>query len=109
MSLPGGRYNRRVLSACEEAGYKTIYTSIPRVESLPLGTTVGRLNILGNTQPDWIDKLFAPDSSLLANLGKQYHRKEAVKKILGDHLYAKLWAVVNRKEPYTDGDEDTAK
>ena len=64
MSLPGGRYNRRVLAACT-AGYTAIYTSIPRAESQPLGTTIGRLNILGNMQPEWIAKLFDQDGKLL--------------------------------------------
>jgi hypothetical protein len=108
MSLPGGRYNRRVLAACDAAGYTEIYTSIPRAESLPLGKTVGRLNILGDMQPEWIAKLFEPDSKLLHNLGQQYRRKEAVKKLLGDRLYAKLWGIVNRKEADTDGGEDVA-
>jgi peptidoglycan/xylan/chitin deacetylase (PgdA/CDA1 family) len=98
MSLPGGRYNRRVLDACEQAGYNEVYTSIPRAESLPLGTTIGRLNILGNMEPEWIAKLFETDGKLLDHLCKQYGRKEAVKKLLGDSLYAKLWALVNRKE-----------
>jgi peptidoglycan/xylan/chitin deacetylase (PgdA/CDA1 family) len=103
MSLPGGRYNGRVLAACEQAGYSEIYTSIPRAESLPLGATVGRLNILGDMQPEWIARLFEPDSKLLDSLGKQYGRKETVKRLLGDKLYAKLWALVNRKEAGTDG------
>jgi hypothetical protein len=106
MSLPGGRYNRRVLSACEQAGYTEIYTSIPRAETLPLGATIGRLNIRGDMQPEWIAGLFAPDGKLLDSIGQQYRRKEAVKKLLGDKLYAKLWALVNRKEPDTDGGED---
>jgi peptidoglycan/xylan/chitin deacetylase (PgdA/CDA1 family) len=109
MSLPGGRHNSRVLAACEQAGYSEIYTSIPRAESLPLGATIGRLNILGDMQPEWIAKLFEPDGKLLDSLGKQYRRKEAVKKLLGDTLYAKLWALVNRKEPETDGGEDAAE
>jgi hypothetical protein len=108
MSLPGGRYNRRVLAACEDAGYTQVYTSIPRAESLPLGTTVGRLNILGDMQPEWIAKLFEPDGKLLDRLGKQHRRKESVKKLLGDKLYARLWALVNRKEADTDGGEDVA-
>jgi peptidoglycan/xylan/chitin deacetylase (PgdA/CDA1 family) len=103
MSLPGGRYNSRVLAACEQAGYNEIYTSIPRAESLPLGATVGRLNIRGDMQPEWIARLFEPDGKLLDSLGKQYGRKEAVKKLLGDKLYAKLWALVNRKEAGIDG------
>src|SRR6185437_12879132 len=32
MSLPGGRYNRHVLAACEKQGYTQVYTSIPRSE-----------------------------------------------------------------------------
>lgn len=105
MSLPGGRYNRRVLAACEEAGYTQIFTSIPRAENLPLGPTVGRLNILGGMQPEWIARLFEPDGKLLDSLGRQYRRKEAAKKLLGDRLYAKLWALMNRKEPDTDGED----
>jgi hypothetical protein len=108
MSLPGGRYNRRVLAACEQAGYTEIYTSIPRAETLPLGTIIGRLNIRGDMQPEWIAKLFEPDGKLLDRLGKQYRRKEALKKLLGDRLYAKLWALANRKEAQTDGGEDLA-
>lgn len=108
MSLPGGRYNRRVLTACEAAGYCEIYTSVPRAESLPLGTTIGRLNIRGDMQPDWIARLFERDGKLLNSLGKQYRRKEAAKKLLGDRLYAKLWALVNRKEADTNGGEEDA-
>ena len=35
MSLPGGRYNQRVLAACREAGYSRIYTSEPSAERGP--------------------------------------------------------------------------
>ncbi len=99
ISLPGGRYNRRVLAACEAAGYTQVYTSVPKAEVLPLGTTVGRLNILGDMQPEWIAKLFEPDGKLLSDLGKKYRQKETVKKLLGDRVYAKIWALVNRQEP----------
>ena len=109
MSLPGGRYNRRVLSACEEAGYTQVYTSVPRAESLPLGATVGRLNIRGDVQPGWISNLFQPDSSVLAILGRQYRMKATAKTLLGDQLYEKLWAVLNRKEPDSDDGGDNAE
>jgi peptidoglycan/xylan/chitin deacetylase (PgdA/CDA1 family) len=104
MSLPGGRYNRRVLKACEDAGYEHVYTSMPQAESLPLGETLGRLNIRGDMQTEWIARLFAPDGELLAGLGRSSRRKGAVKKLLGDALYFKLWALVNRQEK----DEDAA-
>ena len=54
-------------------------------------------------QPEWIAKLFDPDGKLLESLGKQYGRKQAAKRLLGDTLYAKLWALANRKEASTDG------
>lgn len=103
MSLPGGRADRRVLAACAEAGYKQVYTSVPRAENLPLGTTVGRVNIHGGMQLEWIARLFEADGSALSRLHRQYRMKEAAKKLLGDRLYTGLWAMVNRREPEADG------
>lgn len=107
MSLPGGRYNRRVLAACSEAGYTQIYTSIPRAES-DGSSLVGRLNIRGDMQLDWIEGLFEPDSAVLSSLARQYRVKAAAKALLGDRMYAKLWGVLNRKESDADGGEDDA-
>jgi hypothetical protein len=105
MSLPGGRCNRRVLKACEDAGYTHVYTSVPQAEALPLGATVGRLNVRGDMQTEWIARLFAPDGKLLADLGRSSRRKDALKKLLGDALYFKLWALVNRQEQEEDAGE----
>jgi len=109
MSLPSGRANRRVLDACAEAGYTQVYTSEPRAESVPLGTTVGRVNIHGGVQLEWIAKLFKPDGNALSRLHRQYRMKEAAKKLLGDRLYVGLWAMVNRREPETDGGGEGAE
>jgi hypothetical protein len=106
MSLPGGRYDRRVLAACEKAGYTQVYTSIPRLESLPLGPTVGRLNILSSMNSDWIETLFQLDSIALSSLHRRYRLKEAAKSMLGDGLYEKLWALVNRQETEADGEQE---
>jgi len=108
MSLPGGRHNRRVLDACEQAGYRHIYTSEPRVESVPFGRTVGRLNVLGSMQSEWIARLFELKSRVLSDLGRKHRMKEAAKTLLGDRLYGRLWAQVNRQEPELAGDEDDA-
>lgn len=99
MSLPGGRYNRRVLTACEAAGYTQVYTSIPRSEPASPGTLVGRLNILGDMKPEWIAEALRPESGTLTSLGRQYKVKEVAKALLGDHLYEKAWSLLNRKEP----------
>ncbi|WP_188760321.1 polysaccharide deacetylase family protein [Edaphobacter acidisoli] len=102
MSLPGGRYNRRVLGACEEAGYREIYTSAPQAEAVPHGRLVGRLNIRGDMTLDWISRLFEPDGKLLGGLGRQHRMKSYAKAVLGDVLYAKLWARLNRQEAGAD-------
>lgn len=108
MSLPGGRYNRRILTACREAGYTEIFTSIPRPESDPPGPTIGRLNIRGDMSLEWITKLLQPGSNLLSGLERQYQVKAAAKSLLGDRLYEKVWALLNRKETETDMREAAA-
>ena len=103
MSLPGGRYNRRVIAACREAGYTQIYTSVPRAEHETLGFTVGRVNVRGDSSPKWIGSLLQPGSRALAKMERQYRIKAVAKNVVGDRLYDKLWALLNRKEP--DGDD----
>jgi peptidoglycan/xylan/chitin deacetylase (PgdA/CDA1 family) len=109
MSLPGGRYNQRVLAACREAGYEQIFTSIPKAEPEPAGLTVGRLNIRGDMSLDWIAKLFQPGSKVLTNLERQYQIKATAKSLLGDRMYEKLWAILNRQEPETDSEDAAAR
>jgi peptidoglycan/xylan/chitin deacetylase (PgdA/CDA1 family) len=109
MSLPGGRRNARVLAACRQAGYTHVFTSVPQAESVPLGTIVGRLNIRGDMQPDWIAKLFRPQSGLLRSIERQHRIKETVKAVLGDQLYAKLWALKNRQEPEAEDHWESAE
>jgi len=102
MSLPGGRYNRRILAACEEAGYTQVYTSVPRAEQMALGSTVGRLNIRGDMKLEWIASMLHPESGVLSRLGQQYQIKAAAQRLLGDSLYGQLWSLVNRQEPDSD-------
>ena len=109
MSLPGGRYNQRVLAACREAGYSRIYTSEPRAEQMPLGFMVGRLNLRGDMTLEWIRNVLQPESRALSSLERQYRMKTAAQRLLGDRLYEKLWAVLNRKEPGTDGGGEDAE
>lgn len=102
MSLPGGRYNRRVIAACAEAGYTEVYTSAPQAEAVPHGLLVGRLNVRGDMSLDWISRLFLPDGKLLNGLGRQYRMKSYAKAMLGDSIYEKLWARLNRREAGAD-------
>jgi peptidoglycan/xylan/chitin deacetylase (PgdA/CDA1 family) len=109
MSLPGGRYDRRVLAACREAGYTKIYTSVPRAQRVPSGFMVGRLNVRGDMTLEWIRNVLQPGSRTLASLERQYRIKAVAKRLLGDPLYEKFWAVINRKEPDSDDGGDDAE
>lgn len=109
MSLPGGRYNRRVLAACREAGYTQVYTSVPRTECEPLGFTVGRLNVRGDWSREWIRNVLQPGSRELSTLERQYRIKAIAKTVVGDRLYEKLWALLNRKGPDGSDGRDYAE
>jgi hypothetical protein len=108
MSLPGGRSNQRVLAACREAGYTQVFTSVPKAAPQPAGLTVGRLNVRGDMTLEWIAKLFQPESGVLSGLQRQHQIKATAKTLLGDRLYEKLWALLNRHEPATDAGEAAA-
>lgn len=109
MSLPGGRYNQRVLAACREAGYTQIFTSVPRAERAPSGFMVGRLNVRGDMTLEWIRNVLQPGSRALSSLERQYRIKAVAKTLVGDRLYEKLWALLNRKEPDSGDGGDNAE
>jgi peptidoglycan/xylan/chitin deacetylase (PgdA/CDA1 family) len=102
MSLPGGRFDQRVLAACKAAGYKHVYTSNPHAEPPSLPFLIGRLNLRSNTTLDTLTQLLDSRSGALTSLERQDKWKAALKKTLGDRIYAKLWAALNRQEPDTE-------
>lgn len=100
MSLPGGRANSRVLDGCFRAGYTQVFTSVPRAESMEQAPrTVGRLNLLGGSHVDWLAQVLDPQSGVLARLERKARLKDTAKRVLGDTLYARLWAIGNHQEP----------
>jgi hypothetical protein len=109
MSLPGGRYNRRVLAACRQAGYTQIYTSVPRAEQTPLGFLIGRLNVRGDMTLERLRNVLQPGSRTLASMERQYRIKAVAKTLLGDGLYEKIWALLNRKDPDSGDGGDYAE
>jgi peptidoglycan/xylan/chitin deacetylase (PgdA/CDA1 family) len=102
LSLPGGRYDQRVLTACRAAGYTHVYTSAPHAEPPALPFLIGRLNLRNNTTLDTLSQLLDSRSGALTRLERQDKWKAALKKTLGDRLYARLWAALNRQEPDTE-------
>lgn len=102
MSLPGGRSDRRVLRACREAGFTTVFTSKPQSCEVALATaqpTLGRLNLRSGTTTAWLEQILDPGTGALASQQRSDRMKGLAKSILGDRLYAKAWALANRQEP----------
>jgi len=64
---------------------------------------IGRLNIRGSMNLDYIAKVLRPDSNVLSSLERQYQIKATAQALLGDRLYEKVWALLNKKEPDSDG------
>lgn len=99
MSLPGGRANARVLRACAAAGYRQVYTSEPRAEAMDAAPfTVGRFNLHSGTTLNWLEQVLRPETGALAKLQRADQLKTTAKRVLGDRLYARLWALANRQE-----------
>ncbi len=102
MSLPGGRFNRRVLQACGEAGYTAVFTSEPKVKGESAAAapepTIGRLNLRSGTTTAWLRQVLDPATGALAKLQRSDRLKGMAKLALGDRLYAKAWALANRHE-----------
>ncbi len=98
ISLPGGRFDRRVLEACTRAGYRQVFTSVPQVQTSPRAALVGRINLHASVTVPWLQTLFAPGSGELRKLEFRYRLKDAAQRTLGDGLYMKLWALLNKPE-----------
>jgi peptidoglycan/xylan/chitin deacetylase (PgdA/CDA1 family) len=99
MSLPGGRYNRRVLAACQAAGYTEIYTSIPRAEPSHSSLLIGRVNVRAGMSLAELEALLDRNGTALPQVGRRYRVKQAARALLGDQIYARLWARLNRRGP----------
>lgn len=102
MSLPGGRFDRRVLMACKAAGYSHVFTSVPHAATADLPFLIGRVNLRNTTRLETLTQMLDLSSGSLARLEHQDKWKSALKRILGDRLYSRLWSVLNRQEPDSD-------
>ncbi len=98
ISLPGGRYNARVLAACAQAGYARVYTSAPDTGALgrPRNTAegvevIGRLIVRRGMQLETLAGYLAGTKAVTRRLWVEYKIKENAKTLLGDRLYQRLW------------------
>ena len=98
ISMPGGRFNRRVLEACREIGYTKIFTSEPVSEGGSAELVTGRANVNGDASVNWIAEVLEPQSKVLRRSHREYLSHVAMRRLLGYSLYKKLWTWVNRHQ-----------
>jgi peptidoglycan/xylan/chitin deacetylase (PgdA/CDA1 family) len=92
ISVPGGRWDRRVLQACAAAGYRRVYVSDPWVEAEIGGIeVVGRFMVRRTTTITELERIVSKDRSALRKLRLRSQLREGLVGVLGDNLYHRLW------------------
>lgn len=93
ISVPGGRWNARVLRAAADAGYQRVYTSecwrAPEARQNVLVT--GRLMIRSDMSVGQIGKWLSADVQSRRRMRAKNFVKGAVRRLTGDRLYHELW------------------
>jgi peptidoglycan/xylan/chitin deacetylase (PgdA/CDA1 family) len=92
ISVPGGRWNRRVIEACAAAGYKRVYVSDPWITTTRSGVDViGRFMVRRTTTNAELQKMIQRDRSALRKLKMRSQIRQGVVSLVGDDLYHRLW------------------
>ncbi|MBZ5506254.1 MAG: polysaccharide deacetylase family protein [Acidobacteriia bacterium] len=92
ISVPGGRWNRRVIEACAAAGYRRVYVSDPWIATTMFGIEViGRFMVRRTTTNAELQKIVQRDHSALWKLRMRSQVRQGIVGLVGDGLYHRLW------------------
>jgi peptidoglycan/xylan/chitin deacetylase (PgdA/CDA1 family) len=92
ISVPGGRWDGRVITACAAAGYRRVYVSDPWVEAEISGIQViGRFMVRRATTMAELRKIVDRDRNALWKLRMRSQVRHGLVGLLGDGLYHRLW------------------
>ena len=92
ISVPGGRWNRRVINACADAGFRRVYVSDPWVVENMFGIQViGRFMVRRSTTATELLKVIRKDRYALWQMRTRAQIKQAMVGLVGDGLYHRLW------------------
>lgn len=92
ISVPGGRWNWRVIKACADAGYRRVYVSDPWVAENMFGIQViGRFMVRRSTTAAELYKMIQQDRYVLGKIRIRSQIKQAVVGLVGDGLYHRVW------------------
>jgi peptidoglycan/xylan/chitin deacetylase (PgdA/CDA1 family) len=102
ISVPSGRWNRRVLRAVRNAGYVRMYTSDPFFSRSNAQLVVrGRINVTQNMSSADLGRILKKDFSVVARMRARHAAKAGLRRMLGEATYHRLWATV---AGYSDDD-----
>ena len=98
ISIPNGRWNKRVLRACSEAGYQRVFTSDSwRKPQQHDGVYLcGRLNVAQSMTAARLENLLVCNGRWKLLHDMQLRGKQLLKQAAGDRLYHRLWQTVAR-------------
>ncbi|MGC2697708.1 MAG: polysaccharide deacetylase family protein [Candidatus Angelobacter sp.] len=92
ISVPGGRWDQRVLTACARAGYRRVYVSEPWIAAEMCGVeVVGRFMVRRTTTLAELKKMLQRDGRALWTLKMRSQLKQGVVSLVGDGLYHRVW------------------
>ncbi|HEY2393264.1 MAG TPA: polysaccharide deacetylase family protein [Candidatus Angelobacter sp.] len=92
ISVPGGRWNQRVIKACADAGYKRVFVSDPWIATAMCGIEViGRFMVRRTTTKAELQKMVRKDRSALWKMRMRAQVKQSIVGVMGDDLYHRLW------------------
>ena len=100
ISMPGGRWNRRVVEVCHDAGYLYLYHSDASMsERRVAGIKVqGRLMVHRGTSTALLRRYLLEDSRSLLTLRLKNRLTAGCRRILGDSVYERAWRLLASKE-----------
>ena len=100
ISAPGGRWNRRVLCACLDAGYERLFTSDPCIpQKKEDGIEVlGRWMVTRTMGANEISLLLDGRGAQVTLMRVRNLFKATARRVIGDRAYQALWRTLARKD-----------
>ncbi len=92
ISVPGGRWDKRVIEACARAGYRRVFVSEPWIDTEIAGVQVmGRFMVRRTTTLARFEKMVRRDARALRRMKMRAMVRRRVVSVMGDGLYHRLW------------------
>ena len=109
ISMPGGRWDRRVLEACARAGYRRVYLSDPwaRSNARTGVEVVGRLMVRSTMSSLELEKALNARGAKVLAARARYRVKEGIKGALGHKLYHRLWLALSGYNQFAEDNQRT--